>query len=160
MSQLPPCGLYVTTAAIGSIPAGRLVYFHNHGTPGPGVYLPSSWKGNRARFEPRGHLLPDPRDASKLEPLAAEGLYRVVEPFHCCENRCRRFESDALVQLGYDGAARPILFSPQIVDGLVGIPTSGARIDLDRLAYLAPLHVSMVDTPLHEGEQTDSTLLH
>ena len=52
---LPPCGLYATRATIGSIPPGRLVYFHNHGNPGPGIYLPASWKGNRARFEARGH---------------------------------------------------------------------------------------------------------
>ncbi len=50
MSELPPCGIYVTTAALGGIPEGRLVYFHNHGDPGPGLYLPARWKGNR-RFE-------------------------------------------------------------------------------------------------------------
>jgi hypothetical protein len=160
MSQLPPCGVYVTTSAIGSIPAGRLVYFHNHGTPGPGVYLPSSWRGNRARFEARGHLLPTPADVSALEPLPAEGFYRVVEPFFCCDKHCRSFESDTLVQLGYDGSARPILFLPQIVDGLVGVPTNGTRVDLDRLAHLARLGVGVVDTPLHEGAGTDSTLLH
>jgi hypothetical protein len=160
MSELPPCGLYVTTAPVGSIPAGRLVYFHNHGTPGPGLYLPTSWRGNRARFEPRGHLLPHPSAVNDLEPLPAEGFYRVVEPFFCCENRCRRFEPDTLVQLGYDGSGRPILFLPQIVDGLVGVPSSGTRVDLDRLAHLARLAVGLVDTPLHEGEQTDSSLLH
>lgn len=158
--MLPPCGLYATTAPIGSVPAGRLVYFHNHGTPGPGVYLPASWKGNRARFEARGHLLPDPSAIEHLEPLPAEGFYRVEEAFHCCENRCRSFEPDTLVQLGYDGAARAILFLPQIVDGLMALPESGTRVDRDRLAHLARLVVGIADTPLHEGEGTDSTLLH
>ncbi len=160
MSELPPCGLYLTRAAIGSVPAGRLVYFHNHGEPGPGVYLPSSWRGNRARFEPRGHLLPDLALARQLEPLPAEGFYRVVEPFHCCEKRCRRFEPSALVQLGYDGSARAILFLPELVDAQLALPATGTRVDRDRLAFLEPLRVAIVDTPLHEGDDADSSLLH
>jgi hypothetical protein len=160
MSALPPCGLYATTAPVGSIGAGRLVYFHNHGNPGPGLYLPSSWQGNRARFEARGHLLATPQDAASLEPLAAEGFYRVLEPFHCCDKQCKRFEPDTLVQLGYDAAARPILFVPQIAEGVLTLPSTGTRIDLDRLAHLAKLGVAMVDTPLHDGETSDSTLLH
>lgn len=36
-----PCGLYRTTRPIpDAVPAGVLVYYHNHGDPGPGVYLP------------------------------------------------------------------------------------------------------------------------
>ena len=42
-TPLPPCGLYRTTGPVGSIPEGRLIYFHNHGEPGPGLYLPASW---------------------------------------------------------------------------------------------------------------------
>lgn len=160
MSELPPCGLYVTRAAIGSVPAGRLVYFHNHGEPGPGVYLPVSWKGNRARFEARGHLLPDLALVKQLEPLPSEGFYRVAEPFHCCEQRCRRFETNALVQLGYDGSGRAILFLPELVDAQMALPTTGTRIDRDRLAFLQPLRVTITDTPLHDGEETDSSLLH
>ncbi len=159
MSELPPCGVYVTRAAIGSVPAGRLVYFHNHGEPGPGVYLASSWKGNRARFESRGHLLPDPSAAQHLEPLPVEGFYRVVEPFHCCEKKCKRFVADMLVQLGSDGSARAILFQPEIVDGLLAVPSTGTRVDRDRLAHLARLRVAAVDTPVHEGDASE-TLLH
>ena len=55
--DLPPCGLYRTTAAIGSIEAGRLVYFHNHADPGPGMYLPARWTRNRATFPSRAALL-------------------------------------------------------------------------------------------------------
>lgn len=159
MSELPPCGIYVTRAAIGSVPAGRLVYFHNHGEPGPGVYLPSSWKNNRARFEARGHLLPDPAAAEQLDPLPAEGFYRVLEPFHCCDKQCKRFDPDLLVQLGYDGAGRAILFQPEIVAGQLAIPSTGTRVDRDRLAHLARLRVPAVDTPLHESDASE-TLLH
>lgn len=160
MSELPPCGIYATRAPIGSVPAGRLVYFHNHGEPGPGLYLPSSWKGNRARFESRGHLLPAPESARDLEPLPAEGFYRVAEAFYCCDSRCRRFDADLMVQLGYDGGARAILFVPELVDGSLALPETGTRVDRDRLAHLTRLRVAVSDTPLHEGEGTDETLLH
>ena len=55
--ELPPCGLYRTVAAIGGVEADRLVYFHNHGDPGPGVYLPERWTRNRATFSSRGNTL-------------------------------------------------------------------------------------------------------
>src|SRR6185436_5605612 len=101
---LPPCGLYRTKKQLGdAVPAGRLVYFHNHGDPGPGVYLPSGWSANRARWHDRGTPIPDPVWAETLQPLAPEGLYRVRETFTCCEKNCRSFEPELLVQLGYNG---------------------------------------------------------
>lgn len=147
MSELPACGLYVTRAPIGSVPAGRLVYFHNHGDPGPGIYLPTRWVGNAARFEAPGVLLPDAAAAQALGPLVAEGYYRVTEAFTCCANRCRTFERDLLVQLGYDGAATPILFVPELVDGALQVPERGSKVDPDRLALLAPLRVPSVTPP-------------
>ena len=39
---LPACGLYRTLLPIGDLEAGRLVYFHNHGNPGAGVYFPGA----------------------------------------------------------------------------------------------------------------------
>ena len=98
------------------MPAGRLVYFHNHGAPGPGIYLPERWRNNRAVFAPRGSTLADPGDAALLQPLLAEGLYRVLEPFTCCEKRCRTYARELLVQLGYDGEANPIVFVPEWTD--------------------------------------------
>ena len=156
---LPPCGLYLTRAAIGSVPAGRLVYFHNHGDPGPGIYLPSSWRGNRARFEARGHTLPSPGAAAHLEPLPAEGFYRVTEPFHCCEKNCQLFSSNELVQLGYDAAARLILFTPEWIDGQLALPDRGARVERDRLLSLSALKVRTSSTPVHDAG-ADDVLLH
>ncbi|MBX3269137.1 MAG: hypothetical protein KF729_02680 [Sandaracinaceae bacterium] len=159
MDALPPCGIYVTTAPIGGIPAGRFVYFHNHGDPGPGIYLPSTWRGNRARFEARGHLLGSPADAASLAALPREGLYRVAEVFHCCDRQCRRFEPDSLVQLGYDAAAEAILFTPEWVDGRLAIPERGTRIERDRIGSLRYLHVAVADTPVHDDGAED-VLLH
>ena len=142
MSDLPRCGLYRTSRALGDdVPAGRLVYFHKHGDPGPGIYLPSGWTANRAEWHDHGHTIPSPAWASSLVPLAREGLYRVCEPFTCCARACRTYEVDLLVQLGYDGDAAPILFVPEWTASGLAIPERGFRIDDDRLARLVPLKV-------------------
>ena len=142
MPDLPACGLYLTRSPIGAVPAGRLVYFHNHGDPGPGVYLPTRWVGNEARFGQPGVVLGEVDANAALEPLAPEGLYRVVTAFDCCANHCRTFEVDSLVQLGYDGAGNAILLEPNQLDGRVAFPDRGSRIDRDRIAMLGRLRVA------------------
>lgn len=145
--QLPPCGLYRTTAPIGSIPSGRLVFFHNHGEPGPGLYLPAGWKQNRVQLQEKGTLLPSPEDLRALEPLPAEGFYRVTEAFHCCEKRCREFRPEMLVQLGYNAAGQAILFVPEVVDGMLAIPERGSAIDHVHFASLKQLLVAVSKRP-------------
>lgn len=139
---LPPCGLYSTTIEIAGIPAGRLVYFHNHGDPGPGLYLPQSWEHNRAQFPKQGTVLPDPAEARTLREVRAQGLYRVLEQFTCCDKQCRTFEPDMLVQLGYDGTARAILFTPTWTSSGLSLPKNGQHIDETRLDRIAPLRVA------------------
>lgn len=134
--ELPPCGIYRTIEPIGPVPAGRLVYFHNHGNPGAGIYLPESWELNRATFKKEGVTLPHPDAAKNLRPLLAEGLYRVGESFTCCDKNCRVYEKDLLVQLGYNGEARPILFSPEWSDSGLVFPDRGQFVDDLRLARL------------------------
>lgn len=142
MADLPPCGLYRTTAPLGEhVPAGRLVYFHDHGDPGPGVYLPSGWAANRARWAPKGHTIPSAAWATSLARLPPEGFYRVGEVFTCCDKRCRTFEADLLVQLGYDGAAQPLLFVPEWTAAGIALPEIGSRVEEDRLRRLVPLRV-------------------
>jgi hypothetical protein len=140
--QLPPCGLYRTGGAIGNIPAGRLVYFHNHGDPGPAVYLPTGWKRNRAQWRPSGVTVDDGALVATLEPLPPEGFYRVIEAFHCCDKQCRRFEVEALLELGYNAEAQPIVFTPELVDGMLAIPQTGSAIDSTRLSKLKQLRVA------------------
>ena len=139
--QLPPCGLYRTTGPLGSVGEGRLVYFHNHGNPGPGVYLPKEWRYNRAQFEAKGQTLADPSLVRFLQPLPPEGFYRVVESFHCCEKQCRLFEQDALLQLGYNADADPILFAPELVDSMFAIPAKGWKTTLETLGKVRQLQV-------------------
>jgi hypothetical protein len=141
-TELPPCGLYRTLLPIGELAAGRLVYFHNHGTPGAGVYFPERWTGNRAHFSPKGMTLPTPFDPRWLLPLPREGFYRVAAPFHCCEKQCVRFQTDAFVQLGYNGAGRALLFVPELSGAAIAIPERGHLVDDDKLDHLVALEVS------------------
>ena len=138
----PPCGLYRTTRPLESVPAGKLVYFHNHGSPGPGIYLPESWNLNRARWHRHGFVVPDLEFSNSMVPLPAEGFYRVLEQFDCCEKHCTTYVSEQLVQLGYNGDASPLLFIPEITPTGMGIPERGTRIDMNALKRLAPLKVA------------------
>lgn len=153
--QLPPCGLYRTTGAIGGIPSGRLVYFHNHGDPGPGLYLPTGWTRNRVEVSDRGTTLTDNSLLRYLEPLPPEGLYRVTEAFHCCERKCTQFEPETLVELGYNGEGQAIVFLPELVDGEMVIPTSGTAIDHARLVSLKQLRM-----PITSAKQKAGGKLH
>jgi hypothetical protein len=152
--QLPPCGLYRTNGPVGSIPSGRLVYFHNHGDPGPGLYLPTGWKKNRVEVSSRGTTLTDTSLVRYLEPLLPEGLYRVTEPFHCCERKCTQFEPEVLLELGYNGEGQAIVFVPSLVDGELVIPESGTAIDHARLTSLKQLKLPITT----KGEKAHNQL--
>ena len=136
------CGLYRTTKPIGdSVSEGVLVYFHNHGEPGPGVYPVARWSHNKAVFAKKGILLPEPGYARTLHPLRPEGFYQVVTPFYCCEKQCRRFDTSSLLQLGYDGSGQSILFTPVwTLDGLK-LPDKGTKVTEEKLQQLSPLKV-------------------
>ena len=139
---LPDCGLYRTTADIGPVPAGRLVYFHNHGEPGPGIYLPDSWQHNRAIFSKKGNTLPDDDAALNLEALAPEGLYRVQSAFTCCSRNCHNYEVGLLTQLGYDGKGQAILFVPEWTERGLAFPATGQPLDPGRVQLLELLKVA------------------
>jgi hypothetical protein len=140
--------LYRTTVTLENVAAKRLVYFHNHGEPGPGVYLPASWSQNRATFHERGTTLSDLSYASTLVALPPEGLYSVREAFHCCDKQCVRYEPGALVQLGYDAQATAILFTPEWSTRGLTFPDRGTRLDETRIAFLTALKVTQAaDSP-------------
>ena len=140
--KLPPCGLYRTSTKIGEIPEGRLVYFHNHGNPGAGVYFPDKWVTNRAQFSPNGTVVPKDFDGKGLEPLLPEGFYRVIQPFHCCEKKCVQFQTDAFVQLGYNGVGKALMFVPELGTGMINVPERGTFVDDAVLVNLMPLMVA------------------
>ena len=139
MSELPPCGLYRTVKPVAGIDAGRLVYFHNHGNPGPGLYPPEAWNSNRARFSENGATVPADFDPRALKPLPAEGFYRVKSQFYCCEKKCMQFEPDQLVQLGYNGAGKAIVFIPEIGGNGITVPDRGTFVDDNVLGNMVQL---------------------
>jgi hypothetical protein len=141
MAALPPCGLYRTIAAIGEVPVGRLVYFHNHGDPGPGLYFPDGWSDNRAHFAAKGTTAPANFDPSALRALPREGFYRVVTPFYCCAKNCVKFEPETFVQLGYNGAGQALLFMPELGTGAIRMPDRGNLIDDVSFTHLVALTV-------------------
>jgi hypothetical protein len=91
----------------------------------------------------KGMTVDDPELLRHLEPLPPEGFYRVIEAFHCCEQRCRAFEPEMLVVLGYNGSGQAILFAPELVDGLLAVPETGTAIDHARLQQLKQLKVAL-----------------
>ncbi len=141
-TDLPPCGLYRTVKQIGDIEAGRLVYFHNHGNPGPGLYFPERWSHNRATFSQNGMVVPADFDGRALKPLPAEGFYRVKAPFFCCEKECMKFEPDAFVQLGYNGAGKALVFIPEFAGGVIGVPERGTFVEDNALENLVLLKLA------------------
>lgn len=147
MADHPPCGTYRTTQPLENIPAGRFVYFHNHGDPGPGIYLPERWNQNRAQWHPRGTTVPNAQWSASLAPIAPEGLYRVREPFYCCARQCRQYEAGLLVQLGYDGDARPLLFVPEWNDAGLQFPAEGQVLEAANQTRLELLKVHTAPAP-------------
>jgi hypothetical protein len=127
---------------IGEVPAGRLVYFHNHGNPGPGVYFPERWSHNRAHWSPTGTTVPDGFDPRALQALPAEGFYRAAKAFHCCSKQCVLFEPDTFLQLGYNGSGKPLVFVPELANGMITVPERGTPIDDSVLVNLVALSIS------------------
>ncbi len=153
MKDLPDCGIYRTSQDIEDVPAGRLVYFHNHGNPGPGIYLPERWHNNQVQFSPKGRTLRDPVLAHTLEPIMPQALYRVSRQFYCCSKNCVLFKVNQVVQLGYDGKARPILFFPFWNNAELCFPKQGTRIDEENFQFLEALQI-----PVHSKD--DPGMMH
>jgi hypothetical protein len=140
-ADLPPCGLYRTLRKIGECDADRLVYFHNHGDPGPGLYFPERWTKNRAQFSQKGMTVAATFDPRALHALPREGFYRVKKTFHCCSKKCVEFTPEAFVQLGYNGNGVPLLFSPEWGNTGLEVPDRGTKLDDDVLDNLVLLQV-------------------
>lgn len=139
-----PCGLYRATDELrehpGAVTPSALVYFHNHSEQGPPiVVLPEANTNNKWTFGKKGYSITDPLFIERLEPLRREGLYRVREHFHPDAERV--VPANALVQLGYNRAADPIIFFPRTLDGenALVFPTQGMRIPATVYELLEPL---------------------
>jgi hypothetical protein len=110
------CGLYQTPNAYTDqehrIPAGSLVYFHNHSDNGrlPSVLLPDRNVYNRWRFE--GPSIENINNLSWVEALKqipVEGFYTLRQELTFDEGR-GKWPKGSIVQLGYTRMAVPLLF--------------------------------------------------
>lgn len=121
---------------------GRLVYFHNHGNPGAGIYPPTSWVQHKAVFSDKGTPIPDAAWADSLVPLKPDGMYRVERAFTCCEKKCQVYEPDMLVMLSYDAHAEPFVVVPVWTATGFTLPANARKVSRESLQQLAGLKLS------------------
>jgi len=127
-SQLPNCGLYQTGAALPGneegVPAGILVYFHNHSDQGPAMVLtPHDNEHNRWRFHERGWSVEEPDFIEAMVPLKPEGLYVNSEHIHI--SREEIIPERMLIQLGYNRGGDSILFVGRFEANTIAFPSQG-----------------------------------
>jgi hypothetical protein len=160
-SILPQCGLYRTTKPLPDhereIPAGILVYFHNHSDSGlPVVIVPEHNVMNRWHFHGAGIPFRGLSWADSLAKLPNEGF--------CTLRKGLEFDGGswpkgALVQLGYTKNADPILFIAQVRAQLkendLWFSDRGASITREQLALLEPVQIYAEPPP--EGAHTAGT---
>jgi hypothetical protein len=124
------------------VPAGKLVYFHSHSQEGwPIVLLPRANQHNRWSFHERGYLVQDGGWVETMEALKPEGFYRLREHVHLGSEQV--VGKDALVQLGYDREAAPIMFFPRRheTDNALVFPERGTKLSPEIYKLLEPLDV-------------------
>ncbi len=150
---LPDCGLFRTTKPLPEhekeVPAGILVYFHNHSDSGlPVVVVPDHNVHNRWHFHGPGIPFRGLSWADSLARLPAEGFYMLRQPLPF---EGGEWPKAALVQLGYTGAGDPILFiaqaRAQLVENDLFFSDNGVGIKREQLAMLEPLHVFAEPAP-------------
>ncbi len=146
-TKLPDCGLYRTTKALPGheekIPAGMLVYFHNHSDSGlPQVLAPDHNVHNRWHFHGPGILVRGLSWIDTLVRMPSEGFYTLRRELTF---EGGRWAKGAIVQLGYTNKAEPILFIAQVRRKLqendLFFSHRGVGIKREQLSILEPAHV-------------------
>ncbi len=146
-SLLPPCGLYRATKPLPGneekVAAGTLVYFHNHSDSGlPSVLAPDHNIHNRWHFHGPAIEFRGLAWADTLEKVPDEGFYTL--------RRELKFDGGswpkgALVQLGYNKSADPILFIARVRARLeendLWFSDRGVPLKRDQLSILEPASV-------------------
>jgi hypothetical protein len=145
--SLPECGLYRTTQALpgheDEVPAGLLVYFHNHSDSGlPQVVLPDHCMHNRWHFHGPGVVFRSLAWAASLHRVPSQGFYFLKEDLVFDGGS---WPKHTLVQLGYTRRAEPIIFIGQeraaLEENDLFFSDKGVRIDPEVLDILVPLTV-------------------
>lgn len=146
-SMLPPCGLYRTTKPLPEheteIPAGILIYFHNHSDAGlPVAIAPDHNIMNRWHFHGSGIPFRGVAWADSLVRLPQEGFYTLRKGL---EFDGGSWPKATLVQLGYTRNGDPILFIAQlrgvVEENDLFFSDRGVGIAREQLALLEPVNV-------------------
>ena len=142
--ELPACGLYRSGRALPGqeekVPAGVLIYFHNHSEKGsPLILTPHENSENRWRFHDRGWLTEDVRFIREMVALKPEGLY-VVQGQQLHVSREEIIPERTLVQLGYNRRGDTLLFPAKFEGLTITFPTHGYRFEaIGVQQYLHPV---------------------
>ncbi|MGH7272024.1 MAG: hypothetical protein ACREJ3_16460 [Polyangiaceae bacterium] len=146
-SLLPDCGLYRTTKPLldhkDDVPAGLLVYFHNHSDSGLPIVIPPEHNiHNRWHFHGEGIPFRGLSWADSLVALLPEGFYMLRKALAFDGGD---WPKGALVQLGYTRTADPILFIAQVRANLeendLFFSDKGVGVKREQLSTLEPLQI-------------------
>ena len=138
---LPDCGLYKTTKALPGheerVPAGTLVYFHNHSDSGlPQVLAPDHNVHNRWHFHGPPIEFRGLTWADSLQKVPDEGFFTLRKELTFDGGK---WPKGALVQLGYTKQGDAILFIARVRSRLEendlffsdkGVPVKGDQMSL------------------------------
>lgn len=149
-NQTRDCGLYRTTKPLPGneerVPAGMLVYFHNHseGQPAlPSVITPDHNIHNRWHFHgPAIESIRSPSWVDSLEKVTPEGFYTLRRELTFDGGS---WPKGSIVQLGYTKAADPILFIARVrnnpAENDLFFSDKGVGVKRDQLSILEPATV-------------------
>ena len=141
-SLLPDCGLYLTTKPLpgneDKVPAGILVYFHNHSDSGlPSVLTPDHNIHNRWHFHGPAIEFRGLAWADSLKKVPEEGFFTLRKELAF---EGGKWPKGALVQLGYTRSGDPILFIARVRAALAEndlfFSDKGVPVSRDQLSIL------------------------
>ncbi len=163
-SILPSCGLYRTTKPLpeheAAVPAGSMVYFHNHSDSGlPVVIVPDHNIQNRWHFHGAGIPFRGLSWADTLIKLPAEGFYMLRKGL---DFEGGSWPKATLTQLGYTKTGDPILFIAQqrasMEENDLFFSDRGVGISREQLSMLEQLSVFV--EPVADGGHSTGTAKH
>jgi hypothetical protein len=166
-NQARDCGLYRATKALPGqeekVPAGTLVYFHNHssnGSPLPSVIPPDHNVHNRWHFHAETAIenIRSPSWVESLEKVPEQAFYTLRRELSL--EGAVTWPKGSIVQLGYTRTADPILFIAQqratLTENDLFFSDKGVGIKRDQLTLLepAPIYVDPGDGTEHPTSPT------
>jgi hypothetical protein len=154
-TQTRDCGLYRAHKALPgneeAVPAGTLVYFHNHHASDPNRALPSIIPPdhnihNRWHFHAETAIndIRSPSWVDSLEKLPDQGFYTLKRDLSV---EGGVYPKGSLVQLGYTRTADPIVFiarvRPTLAENDLFFSDKGVGLKREQLNILEPVIVNM-----------------